>query len=395
MLKAGLGAGAGVALLTQGVQYALALLLPEMLNPATPLGSDYTVFRSVNKLTAHPHNYQVYEVPNCVVVDPFAFSKKGFACAVHGFSVHRDGVMASDQLGVTPGTGTRPLLGRAHYVVIEVPNPAWKSTTNPINGRWLHWEGLVDLTEVALSPIQRSEVWYFTLRRGQHEIGANIKLGFVRDGNQVRLATNGNWKWRSRYGYGLGNTPFRPGDETVPAIALSPTVPTTSVLQAPVPSGMSFKVDNALYFQDIPRDAGGRTQGLQTTAWLRHDNSAYPASLPALLAAMAMWWCGPQAFSATDDTPIPTPEPPTLTPEPPSPTATATPTDTPTPMPTNTPAPPTPTSTPAPPTPTPTPVANMTPIFPRMPAGADFDPDPAVLAQLSASARTAYLALNA
>jgi hypothetical protein len=313
LLKTGLGAGAALALLAQGTPSAFALLLPSMLNPNTPLGSDYTVFRSVNKLTAHPQNYQVYEVPNCVVVDPLAYGGKGFACAAHGFSSHRNGVMAPDLLGATPGVGERPLLGRAHYVVMELPNPAWNSPTNPINGRWLHWEGLADLMEVAFSPAQARETWYFSMRRGQHLIGANILLTFVRVGADVRLASKGNWKWESRSSYGLGNTPFRPGDESVPAIGLKP----------PVPAGTSFRVDNALYFQDIPRDGGGHTHDLQTTAWLRHDDSLYPAGEP-----------------------------------------------------------------------TPPPAVNTTPIFPRTPAGADFDPDPAVLAQLSPTSRAAYLTLN-
>jgi hypothetical protein len=327
LLKAGLGASASGVLLAQGVQQALALLEQTTLDPLTPLGSDYSVFRSVNKLTAHPHNYQVHEVPNCVVVDPFAFSGKGMACAVHGFSVHRGGLMAPDLLGAPPGLGERPLLGRAHYVVMELPNPAWKSPTNPINGRWLHWEGLVDLFEVAFSPAQTKEIWYLGVRRGQHDIGNNIQLGFLRLGNEVRLSASGNWKWRSRITYGVGNTPYRPGDEDVPSISLSPKVP----------AGTSFLVDNALYFTDIPRDTGGRTHGMETTAWLRHDDAAYPAGCP---------------------TPPPDSNPAPLC------------------------------------SPSPPPEFNITPLFPRMPAGADFDPDPSVLAQLSATARTAYLTLN-
>jgi hypothetical protein len=92
---------------------------------------------------------------------------------------------------------------------MEVPNPAWNSATNPINGRWLHWEGLVDLFEVAFSPAQSKEIWYFGMKRGQHDIGNNIILDFRRVGNEVRLAVTSNWKWTSRANGGLRSKPLR------------------------------------------------------------------------------------------------------------------------------------------------------------------------------------------
>lgn len=242
-------------------------LAPSMLKPGHARG-DYTTFLSYDSLTPAVYSPLAYEVPNAMVVDPFAYGGKGAAFAVHGPS------QGAAAIGQTPGGPTRGQITQTHWCVIRVPNPAWNSATNPINGRWLGFEGSLPLMQLALSASQGSEVWYFkTWLSGM--AFSQWKLGFLRAGDTIVVGTNGNAAWQTNAPYG-DNTPRRPGMATMPATNAQPKMPTWAL------GDYAVRCDNARYQPEIPRTATGHTahwhpdEGTPPPSWLTFDLDTYP-----------------------------------------------------------------------------------------------------------------------
>lgn len=240
-------------------------LSPTMFKPGHPRG-DYSTFLSFDTLTPAVYSPLAFEAPNVMIVDPDAYGGKGASFAVHGPS------QGAAVIGHAPGGPTRGQITQCHWCVIRVPNPAWKSATNPINGRWLGFEGALPLMQLALSASQGSEVWYFkTWLSGM--AFSQWKLGFVRAGDRVILSVNGNAAWNTNAPYG-DNTPRRPGMATMPKVNAQPSVPKWAV------GPYAVLLGNDRYQPEIPRNDTGHTAhwepGEPPPSWLTYDLDAYP-----------------------------------------------------------------------------------------------------------------------
>src|SRR5687767_3465466 len=126
-------------------------MLPSMFKPGHER-ADLTKVQSIDVLDPCPLE-PVFEVPNCAVIDPFAFGGQGWACAFHGFSqdFHLVGSLPGGPSGRGPVT-------RVHAMTLVMPNPLFGSGS-PIAGRWLRKLIAVEIFEMAFSDSQDSEVW--------------------------------------------------------------------------------------------------------------------------------------------------------------------------------------------------------------------------------------------
>jgi hypothetical protein len=229
---------------------------------------DYSVFLSFDTLTPAVYSPHAYEVPNVMIVDPTAYGGKGASFAIHGPS------QGAAVIGHAPGGPTRGQITQCHWGVIRIPNPDWKSTTNPINGRWLGFEGSLPLMQLATSAGQGSEIWYFKTSLSGMSF-SQWKLGFLRAADQIVLGTNGNSAWNTAAPYG-DNTPRRPGMETMPKTQQQPIVPKWAIGPYAVVLG------NDRYQPEIPRNGTGHTdhwhpaEGDPPPSWLTFDLDDYP-----------------------------------------------------------------------------------------------------------------------
>lgn len=344
-----------------------------------PSTGDWSVYRSVTVPTdapdeawCHPFNWQAFEVPNLHYVDRTLAGGRGACYAMHLTT-------NPAQIGTPSGFGGRPPLTTNHYVIKWIPNPDYGKLGCKFCGSHLIWEGSARIMQIAFSPSQHSEVWYFKDARGQFLLGSNDKLPLIQDGGGTgyHVDPNSNFKIATNISYGEGQTPRRPGDEGLPTVSVS--------YQASKPGNLNRYRPNI--WPAIPRDNTGHTYELQTDDWVRCPlPDDYDASKMAVLPT------APQECVYTGlevrPTPVPVPtddggpivEPtdipaPTSTPQPtlvdipstptPVPTVTETPTDTPvvvTATPTDTPvASDVPTATPEPPGATETPEATPEP----------------------------------
>jgi hypothetical protein len=224
---------------------------------------EYSIARSVNSLSCHTQYRWAYEVPGFTGLIQDASGRVIGCVSFHG---QNNPLNVGLQVGQLNSAGIpRPPVPRAHWLVMEVENPAY-GTSNPINGRWLHAEFSVDVMEVAVG--SGGEVWY-TVTKYPYPNGHEIKQQrFVIYPRRFTLA-NGQPAWGA---YVPGNTALewkrcsgpekrRPGDETLPCGT------TKFVIPQQVVGGELWLNPNS--YPDVPHNALGDRLVPDDQRWVR------------------------------------------------------------------------------------------------------------------------------
>jgi len=209
-------------------------------------GTDLTIFRTVNTLSCHPQNPVLHEIPLYITYNPtelppmisgtipqatiekFARNNlKGYCVGVHA---QADSNVVGIQVGAKDRTGTyfRNKIPHRHTLIVEVPNPDYcdptldtTCTIKKFSGKYLHWEGDVNMFEIAIG--SGSEVWYNKDFIGQMSVGQG-KMPTVPEilgtyegkttwGSYLSGITEQKWATCTTWAGKL-----RPGDEGLPCI---------------------------------------------------------------------------------------------------------------------------------------------------------------------------------
>lgn len=314
-------------------------------------GQDFTIYRTVNTLSCHPQYPYPVEIPLYTVFAPTGLSGRGYCVSFHSQA-------NPNFVGVPPGQpgwdgqGTRPAIPYRHYIVMEFPNPNAGAASGS-NGRWVHWEGLVNVYELAVG--SGKEIWYTKDFIGEQIIGGDIRVEIIPatfldatgQPQQGAFYSAGVIRWRTCISW-AGDR--RPGDEAMPCFDYA-----VDVLQDT--PGVVWLNPNL--FPTIPHDRYGKLTDPTNIAWAR----CLPEAIAPTRATSRVYPVTPAGCdypTLTGDPSLPPFEgylggPGGVAPPTPTPLTTATATVTPTP------ALPTP-NVPATATPTPDPDAAATPV---------------------------------
>jgi hypothetical protein len=224
-------------------------------------GQDFTIYRTVNTLSCHPQYPYLVEVPLYTVLAPTGLAGRGYCLSFHSQA-------NPNFVGVQPGqpgrdgTGVRPPIPYRHYLVLEFPNPNTGVAGVP-NGRWVHWEGLVNVYELAVG--SSKEIWYNKDFLGEQIVGGDIRVEiipatFLDAAGQPQpgaFYSGGLIRWRSCIHW-AGDR--RPGDEAMPCFDY-----VVDLLQDT--PGVVWLNPNL--FPTIPHDRYGKPTDPTNIAWAR------------------------------------------------------------------------------------------------------------------------------
>lgn len=272
---------------------------------AADIGTDYTVFRTVNTLSCHPQNPNINAIPGFLIFSPTGIpsgtpttnASSGYCAALNMLD---NPVFVGSPIGSPgrDGQGSRPAPATLHYVVIEIPNPNWAAANDTscrngtltgnakFCGKYIHWEGLARVSTVAIS--SNHEAWHFNDALGAIQVGQESICEIWRsvlNKPETFTQADGTTSYAAYLNTNMceikiakplitaSQRPLRPNQSADPSDNALPsfsyTIKSTNTLD-------NYTVFNPTRFTDIAHDRFGNLTNRNDTSWVKCRES-YPS----------------------------------------------------------------------------------------------------------------------